>query len=597
MLKFLLFKQKRLICNINGLKLFKHQKNAIVFPSLTKNQAFMSVNGPLNGPLNDKLENKEIKLFLNQIQKLKVLCSKKKFKRDDKFWEESKKLFKSIKNNDLFDQITLSDFHFFVRILNDCILFRHEYTAILKQKKMTELISNDFWGYKNYKDIASWIFENLNSGKINSFLNQESLISILHIMNILEMYDEMTSFWKTGTENKNANNIFFFQDVLAIILPICYMNNTLNYDEIMNLFQEKKKSEKIIKSCFLASLGKISIINDDQLNAIYFFEEIVKLYDKNINERKNHISFVSKLHLDFIGLSKNIKVANHFFKKAIQKDLPYRIRLKSLHIKSLLENCVRSNQPYELIYFFWIETIKIYSKELLLGNISFHYKVVNDKFWKIFFTFFPKFDEKSYSEILKIINSYSSINSLDETFLNALIDNYIWNSKSVLDSLIRKFELHNIKKSSTSFRIILKTAKSIEYKNNDILKMWNDCIISLDNEKLSFIPLSFWFTLAHSTILSNFSSENRCLFIEIFNYYKDYMKDTSCYLNFLFSLRSDFNTINELSNFQKNMILSEKNNSWLNKNSFNFLKENPDIKNTAKSLFDLYYRKSFNLQL
>lgn len=259
----------------------------------------------------------------------------------------------------------------------------------------------------------------------------------------------------------------------------------------------------------------------------------MKQYEKKPKNASLILHHLGDLHLNFIGHCQDIKIARHFYDKVVDSELPYRVVLKAPYVVSLFNNCYEAKEPFTTIATLWKQAIDFYNR----GNerFSYHsrYSILNNSFFKIFFSVYPKYTEEGYDLLKGLIKSYDQIKDVDEILLNSIITNYNWEKKLVLQELFENFDKYPIERTPVSYRVCLKKMGEVEdYSNEEILAQWDKNVQFLDMEGYTYIPIADWAALRDCTIMSPFSEKRTSIYLEILNAYKNFHQDARACLRF-----------------------------------------------------------------
>lgn len=418
----------------------------------------------------------------------------------------------------------------------------------------------------------------LDVGKLTPY----TLQTLFFTMAQYGLTSEIVNLWEAGVnsgETSEIHSLYFSEVILAAVLPAAYETKRFTYEEILHIYELNSSKQTQKRHFLLASMGKISILAQDYSKALDFMEDLMNIYVKCHEKAKYEtLKSLSDLHLKFIGDSKDISISKHFFDKVVKFELPYKIELKVPNIVSLLENCQKANEPFESVVYFWTSTIKHYSQDSN-SKLNARYSVLNNCFFKIFFDIYPELDNDALVKLKEMIQEYSKIKPIDETFLNTVITNCSWNNKEILEQLIDSYGIYNVFRTPVSYRICLKKIGQLgDYTSQEIVQKWNESLFNLDEQKYQYIPLANWSALRDATILSpHFSRERKALYFEIVKTYKDYMQDLracSSYFKYWYSRPQELSELAKIS--LEDVKFLDDANVDLGIPDFQYLKKNVD---------------------
>lgn len=371
-------------------------------------------------------------------------------------------------------------------------------------------------------------------GEFESILNPAILLHVLYLMNLFLLVPEMIYLWEKGVSQDQGNEVYLNQRILAVMLPIAFEQKRFSYEEVSFIYKENVEKLDIIAHEVLASMGKIAVAAKDYTRALDSLDALVKIYETSSDAEKRKVLFsLSDLHLTFIGTCKSIETAKHFFEKVVNHEMLYEVKLKAPHVQSLLENCYEQGESMESILHIWRGTIKYYNQDRR-HSLNSLYAVVNNTLFQIFFRKFPELNEESHEQLRQIIAIYSEVKPVDEIFLNAVIGNYSWNNKEVLEQLIENYEVYDIDRTPVPFRVCLKkTGEVAAYTNEEILQKWNESLRNLDEKGFTYIPVADWAALRDATILSPMQATRKEFYLAVVDKYKDYIQDHRSCIRFV----------------------------------------------------------------
>lgn len=473
----------------------------------------------------------------------------------------------------------------YASLLNDAV-FRNRFSRLSSHSNRdsdsynSNNVNNDIM----LKEAILNLMDNVSSGQIKGAIDPETVKNLLLSMCQYKAWPEIVNFWENGVNDENLSQLFLSEKILAAVLPVAFDEQRYSYDQIIKLYDTNVKDKNNVDPDLVVSIGKIALKSEDYTRSLDAMESLLKVYEADPTSLRV-LKNLSELHLSFIGFSKDLNIATHFFNKVIEHELPYEAPLKAPHVASLLENLLANNESYETIYDVWRKTADFYTKDKFQQSaINSRYSILNNKFLSIFFQLHPSLTEESHSELKKLIATYSNVKDIDEYFLNTLISNYSWGDKTVFLQLLELYQIHDIASTPVSNRIVLKKMGDIsDFTVRDIIDRWNRSLGHLDQAGYRYIPIADWAALRDCTILSRFGKERTDVYMAILAAYKDFHQDGKAVTRFVKTwLHSPLaNTVARIvSEPESNFVCEES----ISIPEFKKLKKNVNYKKLAKEL-------------
>ncbi|KAH3672071.1 hypothetical protein WICMUC_004472 [Wickerhamomyces mucosus] len=357
----------------------------------------------------------------------------------------------------------------------------------------------------------------------NDLLNNVVLIDdngamhLLTCLKELKLDNEAISIWSSSMELEHLKFIFLQPKVVGVLLPMMYQLGS-NYSDLENLFQQSNSlnGKKPTHPFLLSGIIKTSLAAKEHEKSLFYYNELLDHPSKSMT-----ISSLIDVHLAFIGESKDIEIANIFFNKAINKEMPYKLTLQVNNVKQFLSNIWLETGDFNKVLDIWIKSTKFYGRNINHGISS----SLNNKFFEIFFEKFNIKSDEGLLTLKKIIGIYNDLKPIDEPFFNIIISKcIIWGDKETIDSLYNAYGLYNLQKTQVSRRIYLKSLGSIEISNDEeILNAWEDLIKFNDLEGYDYIANADWAALRDSTIASIYKRNE--IYYKIWLNYKKYCRN------------------------------------------------------------------------
>ncbi|GBL50069.1 hypothetical protein CJI97_002974 [Candidozyma auris] len=480
-------------------------------------------------PINPEILSK-VKKFSTILAQATEKGEAGKYGRYSNALSELQKLFA---DDEVKEHLNKSVIFSYAAFLDEFILFNRNNRLSYKQNRdsdhyKNQSLNNDIILKSAILDMADGILRN----KIHSKIKPRTLTHLFSAMIQSESFAELVELWEAGVNSNEGSSTYLTQDVLTAVLPVAYKIKRFSYEEICKIYDYNTKGKKVDLS-LETSMGKIAIRAGDNSRGLDIMEELMKQYEKKPKNASLILHHLGDLHLNFIGHCQDIKIARHFYDKVVDSELPYRVVLKAPYVVSLFNNCYEAKEPFTNIATLWKQAIDFYNR----GNerFSYHsrYSILNNSFFKIFFSVYPKYTEEGYDLLKGLIKSYDQIKDVDEILLNSIITNYNWEKKLVLQELLENFDKYPIERTPVSYRVCLKKMGEVEdYSNEEILAQWDKNVQFLDMEGYTYIPIADWAALRDCTIMSPFSEKRTSIYLEILNAYKNFHQDARACLRF-----------------------------------------------------------------
>lgn len=376
------------------------------------------------------------------------------------------------------------------------------------------------------------------NGEYNQLLSAPFLTRVMFTLQQLRYYQEAVNLWEHGINDPEVGSLYLDHKVLASVLFMAYEIKRFSYDDVLRIYEVNTKDTKIIHYDLRATVGKICILSGDYATALDHLESMLQVYEESKRVKRPFLDAIRDLHLCFIGMCKDVRIAKHFFDKVINRDLPYDVRLKVPHIVGLLHNCYETGEPIDSILYFYQNTLANYSEDEKNGKakrINASYAQLNNTIFNIFFQLYPSLNQDAFEKLKEVMTIYAQYAPIDEVLLNTIITNYSWNDKEVLEQLIANYDYYRVDRTPVSYRICLKKVGSVgNYSLEEIVAKWNQSLQKLDADGYRYIPIADWAAIRDATILSDkYSAERKELYMHILNRYKDYFQDAQSINRFL----------------------------------------------------------------
>lgn len=406
------------------------------------------------------------------------------------------------------------------------------HTGLRQNRKLTLKLDKkpDFDATNFHKDMMDYICVSLR--KIASdiiskkvVVNQYGAMHLITSFKELQLYDEAISIWENATmssEQPNSSNdavskIWLDPRVVGVILPLLYTKYQ-DFLQVKDLF-EKSRSTQLQSSLCHPNLGagmiKTCLLAGEINFALQLFEELC-----SVSNVKN-FGYLTEIHLTFIGECSDLSVANTFFEKALNDEMPYHVDLQVPYVKSFMINTWNQTKDFEQVLNIWVRCWKNYGTSVTKGVSS----ALNDLFLTIFFKNFENDKVLGFENLKKIISIYANIKPLDEPFLNIVMTKcVVWQDYQIINEIINYYELYNVAKTQVAYRVALKALGSVTTTDQDIINKWNELLIFSDYQGSTFIHKADWAALRDSTVASKFT-DRVLLYAKLVKIYSIYSKN------------------------------------------------------------------------
>ena len=340
---------------------------------------------------------------------------------------------------------------------------------------------------KSLREIA----DDVLSGKVE--LNEYGAMHLITAFKELLLFEEAVQIWKSAINGTNAYtaNIFLNPRVVGVILPILY-DNGVSYPEIQQLYEKSSSMINYFHPNLSVGMIRASLSANENEMALQLFQKLCQ------ESTEMKYGYLIETHLSFIGECKDLNVAQTFFDKALNDEMPYKIDLQVSYVKSFLRNIWTQTRDFNHIYQIWYKSSLHYGRNVNHGISS----SLNDTFFDIFFENFAHAKDQGFLTLQNIIGTYKNIKNIDEPFFNIILAKCtIWHDRNILEYIDNSYELFHIPKTIVAYRILLKSMGSVDNTTNDeILQRWIDLIKKSDEIGQKFIANADWAALRDATV-------------------------------------------------------------------------------------------------
>ena len=356
----------------------------------------------------------------------------------------------------------------------------------------------DYDSQSFHKEMTNYLCKSLReisddvlSGKVE--LNEYGAMHLITAFKELLLFEEAVQIWKNAINGVNTytSNIFLNPRVVGVILPILY-DNGVSYPEIQSLYEKSSSMINYFHPNLSVGMIRASLSANENEMALKLFQKLCE------ESTEMKYGYLIETHLSFIGECKDLNVAQTFFDKALNDEMPYKIDLQVSYVKSFLRNIWNQTHNFNHIYKIWYKSSLHYGRNVNHGISS----SLNDTFFDIFFENYANDKVQGFQRLQDLIQTYNNIKNIDEPFFNIILAKCtIWHDRKILEYIDQAYESYNIPKTIVAYRILLKSMGSIDdATNEEILKRWIDLIGKSDEIGQRFIANADWAALRDATV-------------------------------------------------------------------------------------------------
>lgn len=480
--------------------------NSIITPSLNNspaNKKPKNRNDDLSSNSNDTLWTNNVKAFEDTIAQTLLMSRtpKRKNMRESSraplsnsnplFWDSLKTTM------DLYYQLRESSELTDLRVSNVIHLLhnglranRYQLTHMSKkpdkdsrsfQKQMTQFLSHSL------REIANDVLEN------DLPISEYGAMHLVTAFKELNLNYETVDIWQRAITSSNVNlsSAFLNPRVVGAILPLLYEHGT-PYSEIKELYEKSSSLLEYSHPNLAVGMIRASLAARENVEALKIFEELCQ------NSKDQIYGYLIETHLSFIGNCHDLNIAEKFFNKVIEDDVPYKIDLQVSYVKSFLQNIWDESNDFDYVHRIWVAALKHYGPKVYNGISS----SLNQGFFSIFFEKYGNDKVEGFEALKSIIIEYNELKPTDEPFLNIILTKCgVWGDKDIVSFVDDAYRLYHVPKTIITYRILLKTMGGLDdIKVEDILTRWTKLIEVLDSEGQRFIANADWAALRDATL-------------------------------------------------------------------------------------------------
>ncbi|SCW00531.1 LAFE_0C06238g1_1 [Lachancea fermentati] len=355
----------------------------------------------------------------------------------------------------------------------------------------------DYDSQSFHKEMTNYLCESLReisqdvlSGKVE--LNEYGAMHLITAFKELLLFEEAVNIWRSAINGASeyTSNIFLNPRVVGVVLPILY-DNGVTYAEIQELYNKSSAMINYFHPNLSVGMIRASLSAGENEMALSLFQKLCE----ESSEMK--YGYLIETHLSFIGECKDLEVAQAFFDKALNNEMPYKIDLQVSYVKSFLRNIWAHTRNFEKVYDIWYKSSVHYGRDVNHGISS----SLNDTFFDIFFEHFSHDKTSGLKQLQELIGIYNNIKPIDEPFFNIILAKCtVWRDREIIESIDKAYDLYHIPKTIVAYRILLKSMGSVDASNEDIFKRWCDLVTKSDEIGQAFIANADWAALRDATV-------------------------------------------------------------------------------------------------
>ncbi|EDO17550.1 hypothetical protein Kpol_534p30 [Vanderwaltozyma polyspora DSM 70294] len=357
----------------------------------------------------------------------------------------------------------------------------------------------DYDSQSFHKEMTNYLCQSLREisqdvlgGKVS--LNEYGAMHLITAFKELLLFEEAVNIWKAAISAESTtytSTIFLNPRVVGVILPMLY-DNGVPFEEIKALYEKSASMIDFFHPNLSVGMIRASLAAGENEMALILFQRLCE------EATENRYGYLIETHLSFIGECRDLNVAQSFFDKALNNEMPYKIDLQVSYVKSFLRNIWSETGDFQKVYNIWYKSSAHYGRNVNHGISS----SLNDTFFDIFFEKYADNKMEGFQVLQNIIQTYNSIKPIDEPFFNIILTKCtVWRDRAIINYIDSAYDLYHIPKTIVAYRILLKIMGSIDdVTNEEILSRWTTLILKSDDIGQRFIANADWAALRDATI-------------------------------------------------------------------------------------------------
>ncbi|KAG7665729.1 RMD9 [[Candida] subhashii] len=366
--------------------------------------------------------------------------------------------------------------------------------------------------------------EIIKQGKIDHLLSEKLVTYALKGFHRYRLHREIVDMWERGIADELLQHLYMSPWNFARVIPAASIMKRFTYEEIVQIY-EKLTDDTPLIPVLAGPMGALAVQNGDYTRAMDILEKLLDYEGRSDQDNKVAFRASAEIHNALVGECTDLATATSFFEKAVyeSKSLPYDVQLRTLNINQFFSRCLEEGVPFDDIITYYNDTYRsVVSKSLAPSS----YEGLNWHFFSLFFKNFPEPTEQARDKLWGILKNHPEISP---KILHIVISKCAWENSKFLQELFDSLEYFGFKKDLFLCKSILRGHSKIQCSNEQILKLWNELLCKLDENKEICIPNTYWFSFRDAALASEYSAERYKLFLEVTKTYKDYMLDNeSC---------------------------------------------------------------------
>ena len=217
----------------------------------------------------------------------------------------------------------------------------------------------DYDSQSFHKEMTNYLCKSLREisddmlqGKVE--LNEYGAMHLITAFKELLLFEEAVDIWKNAINGNNqyTANIFLNPRVVGVILPILY-DNGASYPEIQSLYERSSSMIDYFHPNLSVGMIRASLSAGQNEMALKLFQKLCE------ESTEMKYGYLIETHLSFIGECKDLNVAQTFFDKALNDEMPYKIDLQVSYVKSFLRNIWSQTHDFNHVYQIWYTTVRV----------------------------------------------------------------------------------------------------------------------------------------------------------------------------------------------------------------------------------------------
>lgn len=376
-------------------------------------------------------------------------------------------------------------------------------------------------------------------------INEYGLMHLLTSLKELNLTTEIVQLWDLSKKDEELQALLKQPKCLGVLLPILYEKGTkytdsrkdeYSFKTLKALYEDGASKLNYIHPNLICGMIKTSLAANEPRYALELFDKLSKLAEQpHIPNKGALFNYLTEAHLSFIGDSRDINVAETFWKNALHNEMPYRVVLQVSYINLFLTNIWNETKDFNRVVDVWLTMIAQYTRlNLNIGVFS----SLNNNFMDLFFNGkYANNKMEGFQELDRILTQYQQKRPIDEPLLNIILtkSSEAWNDKEIYDHVRNSYQLYDIPETVITKRILLKTLGSITddvVTTKDIWNQWIELLTKIDAMGQRYIANADWAAIRDATLSKNrqnandpTTKERAELYVKIVKLFNPYCRD------------------------------------------------------------------------